>query len=278
MSEDGECEALPENPEICLTENIPNGLSMWHVQELILWILGDIANPSWVFVKHRLLIPKIVVVMVDNLRRGNFDPEKDLPLEFKRKSQAWDLNVFYSNFSDKVVSQSFYSCSDRLMFASVTDKNLKKRKRNNLEQEDALKSQQESDEVNKILKKAAKEGFLLSEEELKENFFPLASPSQLNQYSEELFEFKETNSSSCDSFQEMVALDCEMVTTKLGLELARMTLLDKFGCTIVDMLVKPDNVILDYNTKYSGITAEILSNVCSSLADAQNVFLKYVSS
>jgi RNA exonuclease 1 len=56
----------------------------------------------------------------------------------------------------------------------------------------------------------------------------------------------------------MLAIDCEMCTTNDGLELARISVVDEAGAIIYDTFVVPDNPIVNYNTEYSGITAELL--------------------
>lgn len=47
----------------------------------------------------------------------------------------------------------------------------------------------------------------------------------------------------------MFALDCEMVFTKVGSELARVTLVDEMGCVVMDRLVKPDHPVENYVTR-----------------------------
>ena len=63
----------------------------------------------------------------------------------------------------------------------------------------------------------------------------------------------------------MVAMDCEMCTTCLGLELARISVTAEDGSMLLDDLVMPLNPILDYNTMYSGITKELLSGVTTTV-------------
>jgi len=72
-------------------------------------------------------------------------------------------------------------------------------------------------------------------------------------------------------------LDCEMVLTTMGSELARITLIqlnsfhdDKLETTtILDALVKPENPVKDYLTRYSGITASALEPVTTCLQQIQ---------
>jgi hypothetical protein len=46
------------------------------------------------------------------------------------------------------------------------------------------------------------------------------------------------------------ALDCEMCYTTLGLELTRVSVIDQDLNTVYESLVKPENPIIDYNTRY----------------------------
>jgi hypothetical protein len=53
--------------------------------------------------------------------------------------------------------------------------------------------------------------------------------------------------------------------------------LDESGETIYDTLVMPDNPIVDYLTQYSGMTAERLEGVTTTLKDVQAELKKLVS-
>ncbi|XP_067678150.1 RNA exonuclease 1 homolog [Haliotis asinina] len=69
------------------------------------------------------------------------------------------------------------------------------------------------------------------------------------------------------------AMDCEMVYTKGGMELARVTVIDPESKPVYETLVKPSFPVIDYNTRFSGLTEEDLQDVTTSLRDVQAVLL-----
>ena len=75
----------------------------------------------------------------------------------------------------------------------------------------------------------------------------------------------------------MVAIDCEMVLTAYGSQLARVTAVDERGAVLVDELVLPPHPITDYKTRYSGITERLLRGVTTTLAQARARLLSVVS-
>ena len=78
-------------------------------------------------------------------------------------------------------------------------------------------------------------------------------------------------------FGKVFALDCEMVKTSVGTEIARVALLDFSGKICIDKFVKPVNKILDYGTKYSGITKDTLTGIETRLSDVQKSLNRLVS-
>ncbi|XP_069820396.1 RNA exonuclease 1 homolog isoform X2 [Dendropsophus ebraccatus] len=73
------------------------------------------------------------------------------------------------------------------------------------------------------------------------------------------------------------SVDCEMCYTTHGLELAKVTVVDPSLQVVYDTFVKPDNEIIDYNTRLSGITEENLKNITTSIRDVQAIMLNLFS-
>lgn len=74
--------------------------------------------------------------------------------------------------------------------------------------------------------------------------------------------------------KDIFALDCEMCYTVVGLELTRITVVDYDEKVVFDKFVKPQNRVIDYNTRYSGITEATLSSPdVKSLPEIQAVLL-----
>ncbi|KAH1002418.1 hypothetical protein HUJ04_008506 [Dendroctonus ponderosae] len=68
---------------------------------------------------------------------------------------------------------------------------------------------------------------------------------------------------------QVYALDCEMCYTTKGLELTRVTIVDTNCKTVYESFVKPLNPIIDYNTRFSGITKEQMDRTSTSILQVQ---------
>lgn len=74
--------------------------------------------------------------------------------------------------------------------------------------------------------------------------------------------------------KDIFALDCEMCYTVAGLELTRVTIVNFEEKVVYDKLVMPQNRVIDYNTRYSGITeASLKAGNALSLPEIQAVLL-----
>lgn len=109
---------------------------------------------------------------------------------------------------------------------------------------------------------------MLSAWQLIEENYPVPLKGKLkNCYAEYVMtkdEYKPVTASS-----PMFGLDCEMCMTNIGSELTRVSVVNEKYETVYESFVKPYNNIVDYLTKYSGITKSILSNVNKRLEDVQ---------
>ncbi|XP_059558237.1 LOW QUALITY PROTEIN: RNA exonuclease 1 homolog [Myotis daubentonii] len=74
------------------------------------------------------------------------------------------------------------------------------------------------------------------------------------------------------------ALDCEMCYTTAGLELTRVSVVDSALRLVYDTFVRPDRDIVDYNTRFSGVTAAHLAHTSTSIRDVQAALLTLFNS
>ncbi|XP_033247158.1 putative uncharacterized protein DDB_G0282133 isoform X1 [Drosophila miranda] len=74
------------------------------------------------------------------------------------------------------------------------------------------------------------------------------------------------------------ALDCEMSYTGRGLDVTKVSLVALNGQLVYEHFVRPDSDIIDYNTRYSGITEQDLrSDSVKTLAEVQRDLLQLIN-
>ncbi|NXN92787.1 REXO5 exonuclease, partial [Rhinopomastus cyanomelas] len=106
-------------------------------------------------------------------------------------------------------------------------------------------------------------GYTLTLEEQKRNDYPIkGSPGCKG------FIYTECNQQRTDS-SPLFGLDCEMCLTAKGNEVTRVSLVDAQGRCLLNELVKPEGAVVNYRTRFSGITKKMLLPVKTRLSDIQ---------
>ncbi|KAJ8656539.1 hypothetical protein O0I10_007862 [Lichtheimia ornata] len=78
-----------------------------------------------------------------------------------------------------------------------------------------------------------------------------------------------------DSWRSLIALDCEMAYTTAGMELIRLTAIDGQANMLIDELVFPSHMVIDLNTRYSGI--KTLAGAKHNLESVRQELFKYIN-
>ncbi|GCB68131.1 hypothetical protein scyTo_0010352 [Scyliorhinus torazame] len=73
------------------------------------------------------------------------------------------------------------------------------------------------------------------------------------------------------------AVSSEMCYTKRGGELSHVSVINANLKVVYDVFVKPENEVIDYNTRFSGVTREDLMNAKTTISDVQSVLLGMLS-
>lgn len=284
--------------EAILQPPAPNSrLNFQDFQNLVRWILADGSSPKWVFIKNKPLVTKLTMLHLPGLDAALYMAHPNL---FKNLTQCCGIPraaVAVSPLATPAQTlEAIFSCPK---IRQKKDENHEKRDQvlNGLDVGEKFLSIEGSDSEEEERPKRQKVGdggsvlevksiterkpsfpasyYTLTLRQMHENGYPKAEVdgSVIN-----FSGFVKTRPAAPNVIPlEMVAVDCEMCYTREGLELTRVSLVDCQGRVILDKLVKPENPITDYNTQYSGITAAMMADVTTTLADIQELFLKLVA-
>jgi DNA polymerase III epsilon subunit-like protein len=231
------------------------------VQNLVLWVLGEGPNPAkWAFVRNKALVDRVVLVGLPGLDAQTWRAKRaGLPTLGGRLGEPVPV---LAQRADVWPSQSV-----RALF-SVPETKKAKAARSGTTRPPLPPPHPPSH-------------YVLTADELRVCEFPLAGvEADGRAVPLEGYVATQPRADGADgspAHQPLVALDCEMCETASGFELTRVSLVDGDGAILVDELVRPDAPIVEYHTRFSGITAAMLEGVTTRLADAQAAVLAHLS-
>ena len=224
--------AKEENSEVKIKE----------IQQLLLGSLlksDENSLPKWASLE-RSHVTRVAVVLLKYISAKIFSENEDSMLNL---SQMFDKVFPFSNEGHHVFVES---PAHSLLSVSQKHTKTKKVKKN-------------------ALAYHAKD-YILSENQLIRNDFLIPG---LSKDAEHFFTIPLSSTTEPSSSSQIFALDCEMCLSSRGKELTRISVTDSTHQVVYDTLVKPENPIIDYLTRYSGITENDLRDVTTTLKDVQ---------
>lgn len=241
-------------------ENLGAPLDVQHI--ISYFLLGASEIPKWIKIENSALCRHVFFTVFDGLDASRYDMFKEELTSFNELSKDGFPYSIETILRGKIMVPGI----DTVLGECSSPRKMKKFERI---QEMCLSMQDMYDNGYPI-----KKNFDVPKMERKcrFEFFKL---SELD--NEKLSEFRELPEKT-ENALEFIALDCEMVKTELGSELARLTCVDISGNMVIDEYFKPKGKVTDYATEVSGITEEILNTASNELSDLVDVLSKYADS
>uniref|UniRef100_A0A8C8VEW8 RNA exonuclease 5 n=1 Tax=Pelusios castaneus TaxID=367368 RepID=A0A8C8VEW8_9SAUR len=218
-------------------------------------------QPSWCRIYHQRHLARVVIIVLQDVSQLYF---YRFYLQFKHLRKA-----FRHRFSLPPSSANF--------IASVCGEGINMKHQNSRQGSASVCSRhilKSSDlQNNPIIQKYGEEkhgltSYILTLEEMRKYDYPLEGSPGCENYVHTQCESPRTDSSP------LFGLDCEMCLTEKGNEVTRVSLVDAEGHCLMDELIKPETQILNYFTRYSGITKKILLPVKTRLPEIQDKLKK----
>jgi RNA exonuclease 1 len=289
------------------TAKLQAKINLSQLRDLILYIFADGSGPQWVSVKHRPEFRKIVAIWVPGLEEAMFKSGVDLatynerrddeatervatspddyyPRPLKKEELPEPLKPFADMFKHlwpvKAPGDDKTGRIHSPMQTFLTAPMPKGKGGNGVQPVREPKGwKDERTRITEFLitpQEYIEHGFLthpaLLAEELRKDFKDPEGwvHTRVEKLAGGDVPEKEIEQGSVTAGREILALDCEMcMTGEKEFSLTRISLVGWDGNVVLDELVKPDKPIIDYVTRFSGITEEMLAPVTTTLKDIQ---------
>ncbi|RCI07854.1 hypothetical protein L249_5807 [Ophiocordyceps polyrhachis-furcata BCC 54312] len=277
-------------------------LNLSQLRDLIIYIFADGPAPQWITVGHRPQFRKIVAIMIPGLEEAMFTEHVDFSAYGDSATKLLsDADDFYPRPLDKEKTPralQFFADTFPLLWPVRAPGDDKFARMHSplaamLTAPPPREKTAKVEEVQWKNERTPITEFLLSVDNLEENNY-LIHPALLRGPRREAFVApegwvttkvgsleegdvpeSEIESGSITAGRKVLALDCEMcMTGDNEFALTRISIVDWAGDVVMDELVKPDKPIVDYVTRFSGITEEMLAPVKTTLHDIQQRLLE----
>ncbi|RMZ85099.1 hypothetical protein DV738_g70, partial [Chaetothyriales sp. CBS 135597] len=280
------------SPAFTFSKPVASPLRIKDLQALVLYLLADGVSPQWVAIEHVKNISRVVVLMVPGLDKTTVESfvETASGTTGPETSSSAHLHVLPVKSPGDKNTGRFYSSLQAMLISPEP-----KAKHSSHTKQDALPPTP-----------TPITHFLPSAEDLAQADFPIHPALLDNEADAEREKSRRISagqtaadgwvdsavdvpfpatvqtaageSTSLSEGLEVLSLDCEMVlTTDDKYSLARISVLNWLGKTVLDKFVRPQLPIKDYFTQFSGITPEILKNVTTTLEEIQNDMLSLLT-
>ncbi|GAA5902806.1 hypothetical protein JCM5296_002887 [Sporobolomyces johnsonii] len=260
------------------------------VRDFVLHLLANDKAQPWLFVKNRSNVRRVVAVMIPGILSpdlGVAQPSLSTNIPFSLgaipgSGLTSKLPVFQQLFSHACPTKApgeknkMHSCYQNFTTCPLTSGEKDRREKARKERGQLQRTDDPS-------------VYLLSREQMLEQAYPVPSPlsSPLPTDPSPTFTFADWQRPDGwveapyqplqpGTIRKVLGLDCEMCLTEDGSELTRLSVVDATGKRVYDKLVKPDKPILDYLTRFSGLTEEKLEGVTTRLEDIQRDLMQLI--
>jgi DNA polymerase III epsilon subunit-like protein len=267
------------------------------VRNVLLWVLSDSQGfmPKWCMIRNKNLVESITVVIAPFIDRHTLFEHAGISAGMSQDLPFFSHSIRGSMIPMTSVAFHRYPTVCPVLATFLSSPILGK----NPQWVEKLSDNEDEAPTQAETSRASISEFLMTEENRRVNDFPETLPggrvppgfvTTAGKKTRLIPEWKTDdevpvmllNKKDLDTLERdgdycnLFGMDCEMVDTVVGKELARVSLIDHLGRVLYDSVVIPENEITDYITQYSGITAKMIRECKTSFKEAQKHILSYL--